>query len=260
MEKTPQKHRTPEEEELELKKKELRTLEEEYVEKELTLATLRAELHHFEIRYMKQVGYLYAILDDLEAQIAEEIADQNPRNEHVRHEANQARSKAQKSASESTHIEKVQVSGDKFKPSKTLKDLYKAAAKAIHPDFAENDDERERCHKVMALVNEAYEKGDENRLRSILEEWEASPESVKGEGTAAKLIRIIRRISLIRKRLDNIKEEIEQLVNSSLAGLKKNIDEGLTNGRDLLKEMATQIQSEIEEAKVRLAQLHQSKT
>lgn len=258
--KSVQKQQTPEDIELKKKQEELCELEAEFAEMELTLATLRADLHCFEIRYIKHVRRLYAILDDIEAQIAEEVALRYPRNTHVKNIAEQARSKAQKSASEADIANETHISETEFKPSESLRALYRSAAKAIHPDLAGDDTDRERRHKVMASVNEAYENGDENRIRTIIEEWEASPESVKGEGTPAELIRVIRRISLILKRLDNIKNEIEQLQNSSLALLKKKADEALSQGRDILKEMAITIQTEIQEAEERLTHIRQSKT
>lgn len=260
MSKNLQHRQAPEDIELLRKQEELRKLEAEFAEKELALATLRADLHCFEIRYIKQVGSLYAILDDLEAQIAEEVARQYPRDERARNVAEDARSKARKSESEAASVDDVHVSGDAFKPSERLKALYRTAAKAIHPDFANDDEDRARRHKAMASITEAYEKGDENRIRGIIEEWEESPESVKGVGTAAELIRVIRRISLIRKRLDNIANEIENLQSTSLGLLKRTFDDGLAQGRDILKEMAADIQTEIHEAKIRLDQMRQSKT
>jgi hypothetical protein len=255
-----QRRQTPEDVELERKREELRGLEAEFAEKELALASLRAELHRFEMRYIRQVGSLYAVLDELEAKIAEAVARQYPRNERAKNVAEQARSKARKSAAEASRADEADVPEDDFKPSERLKTLYRAAAKTIHPDLASDDADRARRHKAMASVNDAYEKGDENRIRAIIEEWEASPESVKGEGTAAELVRVIRRISLIRKSLDTIKNEIGQIRSSSLALLKTKVDDELAQGRDILKEMAVGIQAEITEAEKRLAQIRQSKT
>ena len=69
---------TPEERELEKKKAELAALEIELIQREIDLATLRAELTDFESRYLRTVGVLYAELDDIEAQIAEAQARRNP--------------------------------------------------------------------------------------------------------------------------------------------------------------------------------------
>ena len=249
------RHQTPEDIELENKQAELRELEATFAEKQLELATLHAELHRFEVLYIRQVGSLYAVLDELEAQIAETIALQHPNSARARKIAEDARSKAQKSASEVSQGDPTYPFGNEFKPSDTLKALYRSAAKALHPDLAEDETDRARRHKAMASINEAYARGDENRIRAIMEEWETSPESVKGDTTAAELVRVIRRISLIRRRLSEVENEIKRLQRSSLAVLKRKVDEGFAQGRDLLKEMADVIQEEIEGAKTRLAQL-----
>ena len=104
----------------------------------------------------------------------------------------------------------------------------------------------------MAEVNLAYENGDEAKLRSILADWESSPDTVEGEGVGAELIRVIRKIAQIQKRLTNIDAEIQQLNTSDLYQLKAKADETENQGRDLLEEMASQVEQQIEGAKERL--------
>ena len=59
------KHSTPEQQELEKKLTELKALEVELCERELELATLRAELADFERRYVATLGPHYAELDEM---------------------------------------------------------------------------------------------------------------------------------------------------------------------------------------------------
>ena len=77
----------------------------------------------------------------------------------------------------------------------------------------------------MAEVNLAYENGDEAKLRSILADWESSPDTVEGEGVGAELIRVIRKIAQIQKRLTDIDAEIQQLNTSDLYRLWVKADE-----------------------------------
>jgi len=59
--------------------------------------------------------------------------------------------------------------------------------------LAEDETERQYRNKIMAEINDAYENGDEDKIRTILEEWEDSPERVKGEGMGSELIRAVRK-------------------------------------------------------------------
>ena len=60
---------TPEEEELFRKREELAAVRTTLAERELELADFRSQLAVFNGRYMRQVGVLYAELDDWQAKI-----------------------------------------------------------------------------------------------------------------------------------------------------------------------------------------------
>ncbi len=239
---------TPEEEELQKKKVELASLEANLIQRELDLATLRAELSAFECRYLQTVGVLYAELDKIEAQIAEAQARRRPTDHQAQERAARARAQADESAQTA-----ASTTEPRAKPTETLKKLFRDAAKRIHPDLAANDADRARRQRFMAEVNRAYEEGDEARLRSLLADWEASPDTVEGEGVGAELVRVIRKIAQIQKRLTEIDSEIQQLRASDLYQLRARVNEAESQGRDLLKEMATQIKQQIIAAKQRLA-------
>jgi chromosome segregation ATPase len=89
---------TPEGQELEKKLEELASLEGELIQRELDLATLRAELAEFESRYLRTVGVLYAELDEIEAQIVEAQARRKPSDFKAQAQAGRARAQAQESS------------------------------------------------------------------------------------------------------------------------------------------------------------------
>jgi hypothetical protein len=245
------KQMTPEEIELEKKRAELSVLEEELALKELDLTTLQVDLEDLRRRYLRIVGVKLARLDDLEAQIAEIFARLDPKNEDDRKEADRSRTQAQESANTTGSIAEEEYETEPFKPSENLKQLYRDLAKKVHPDLAPDDQTRERRHRFMQEVNQAYSEGNEERLRSLLNEWESSPDSVSGEGTGAELIRIIRQIARVRVRIEAIIQEMEHHKESELYILKLKIDEVQDEGRDLLSEMAAEVDGQIKDADAR---------
>ena len=158
-----ERRRTPEEEELHRKHLKLTTLEGQLAERELELATLRAELGAFERRYLSRVGARYAELDELLAQIAEAEARRKPKHEAAQRQAAASREQADETArtAEAACESKQE---NHFHPSDTLKKLFREAAKAVHPDLAEDEEDRVRRNRFMAEANRAYEDGDENAL------------------------------------------------------------------------------------------------
>ena len=168
--------------------------------------SLLADLIHFEKRYLQTVGRRYATLDDLKAQIAEARARQNPQKPDARDNAKQARSKAQDSAraaGEAAASPSLDDAASTLPPnrSESLRKLYRQAVLLLHPDRTLIVEEKVKRHRLMAEVNAAYARGDEEAIRAILRDWHASPENVQGDGPGAELIRIIRTIAQVEKRL-----------------------------------------------------------
>ena len=248
------RRQTPEEKELHKKLSELAALEAELAQHELDLATIQGELRAFENRYLRIVGVRYTKLDEIEAQIAEALARINPKDNKAKEKAEQARYQAQESAHATGNIQE-QKEPLRFKPSENLKKLYREIAKLIHPDLATDEEERARRQHLMAEVNRAYEEGNEERLRTILREWESSPESVKGEGIGTDLVRIIRKIAQVENRFHIIEIEIAELKESDLYKLKTKVEEAEKEKRDLLSEMAGQIDKQIADARKRMVEI-----
>ena len=245
---------TPEEKELVRKLAELTVLQGELAQRELDLATLQAELHAFERMYLCIVGIRYAELDEIEAQTAEALAKAAPKNSEEQNRASQARSQANQSAKASKIGQEPGRRG-KFTPSDTLKKSYREVAKCIHPDLATDENDRTRRQHFMAEANQAYEGGNEARLREILREWESSPEAVKGDGVGAELIRVIRKIAQIERRSQAIESIIAQLRSSDLYRLKVEVERTEAEGRDLLAEMASRLDQQIADRRGHLTSL-----
>jgi hypothetical protein len=241
----------PEEQELARKREEQTALEAELADRELRAANLRAELGAFERTYLHEVGLRYAQLDELKAQIAERAANNQPGADRAQQAARDARARADETKSAAQEAENAPAPKS-FKASPEMKRLYREVAKRIHPDLTSDRDERTRRQLLMAEANKAYEAGDESQLNKILNAYEASPETVEGEGPGAELIRVIRRISQVRARIAEIEAEAEELLRSDLHQLKARLEEAERHGRDVLKEMVDKVEQQIAQAKQRL--------
>jgi hypothetical protein len=246
------KKMTPEEIELEKKRAELSILEDDLSLKELDLTTLQAVLEDLRRRYLRIVGVKLANLDGINAKIAEILSRLDPKDEEVKKEADRSRKQADESADATGSIAADEYEAEPFKPSDDLKQLYRDLAKKIHPDLAPNEQSRERRNRFMQEVNQAYSGRNEERLRSLLHEWESSPDSVVGEGTGAELIRIIRQIASVHARIEAIGREMKYLKETELYSLKLRVDEAQDEGRDLFTEMAEEVDGRIEKANTRL--------
>jgi hypothetical protein len=249
---------TPEEEELARKKVSLAGLEAQLADRELELAACRADLNHFEKRYLQAVGRRYALLDELNAKIAEARARQNPHSQDARDRASQARSQARESAravgdeNPESALPDDAASPRRPERSESLNKLYRQAARLLHPDLTLDGDEKKRRHDLMAELNEAYARGDEEKLRAILRDWHASPESVLGDGPGAELVRVIRKIAQVERRLKAIAAELDQLRQGELFQLKHQVEEAHADGRDLLTDLGEQLDRDIARAREEL--------
>jgi hypothetical protein len=238
---------SPEEEELARKREELAMLQAELAERELSLTNVRAGLAAFEGRYLRQVGTLYAELDEWNAKIAERLAKEEGTTES-RSAAAQARMQADESDS-AVHGEAAKA--QEFIPSAELKALYREVAKQVHPDLATDEGDRQRRDQFMAEANAAYQRGDAGALRRILEEYESSPESVRGAGIGADLVRVLRQLKQVRDRIAAIILEVATLAEAEIAKLKAEADIAVIEGRDLLAEMAASVHGRVNAAKQR---------
>ncbi len=236
-------HLKPEEQELARKLAEQASLEAELAERELRAASLRAELGAFERRYLHFVGSRYAELDEIQARLAEKAAREQPTSEPTQQAAREARVRANETRAAAG--EKSAREPRVFVASPEMKRLYREVARRIHPDLAADSGDRARREQLMAEANSAYERGDEGRLSVILADYDSSPESVRGEGPGAELVRVIRRLSQIRSRLAEIETESQQLLLSDLCQLKVLADAAEKDGRDIFQVMVASVDEQI---------------
>lgn len=86
-----------------------------------------------------------------------------------------------------------------------LREAYRAAAKRVHPDTADTDEERDRRTFVMAAINEAYERGDAEAIERILDGEAIRPGPVSDDDVRRRITITERKIAQVRVRLKQLK-------------------------------------------------------
>jgi hypothetical protein len=242
---------TPEEKELEIKKTQLTELEDTLASHELDLITLKTELSTFQRIYFQTVGKLLIEIDEVEAQIAERLAKKNP-SIATTEKANISRNQATQSFNDYEKESSPKLPIKDFVATDELKKLFRDAAKKIHPDLAKNEKDRIVREDLMKKLNEAYQDGDMEKIKSILEEYESSPDLIEGKDIGAVLIRMIRNIALVSSRVNQIKDEIQILINTDIYSFRNKLAQGKAQGRDLLQEMVNQLAVQLANLKKQL--------
>jgi hypothetical protein len=240
----------PEEKELARLEAEQAELKERVSAAELELETIKTETALFQSRYYQAVGQLYVQLDELDAAIAKLRLQQAPNDFTLKAHAEAAEQKAQKSAEEAGFVTAQPKPSPVISPE--LKQAYRQAVKLMHPDLTVTDHEHRRRTELMALVNLAYERGDQAAIEKLIEEFGEDPEWIIGEDIGSRIVKAVRRNAQLRRRLGQIQQEIDASQKSEIFQLKQNIEQAEAKGDDPLADLAQQLMQEISNRKMRL--------
>lgn len=230
----------PREDDIDGLRSRVKELEAVFGERRAEVDRVKADLAAFKIRYRSEVGLLHDELDDLDRAIDEA-------------ELGAAAMRAQTAADDpATPAGGERLDAAPRYTSDAVRKLFRDVAKAIHPDLAGDEHARDRRHSLMIEANRAYALGDEERLRSILQAWENSPEAVQGSDAEAERLRLVRRIAQIEEQLNVYATELSLQRDSALWRLKAMVDEAAAQGKDLIAETVTRLRRDIMVARNRL--------
>jgi hypothetical protein len=209
-------------------------------ERTAEIGRVKLELAAFKAFYQQEVGRLYEELDELEAAIARAELGEISKRTGGASTASNARGLAQGSEPLQRYV------------SDGVRKLFRDVAKAIHPDLADDAAARVRRHALMIEANRAYARGDEERLRWILESWERSPEAVPGSDPDAEHARLLRRIAQLEEEIASVAGDLDTLKDSPMWKLKAMVDEAAAGGKDLVRDMVARLRADILVARNRL--------
>ena len=244
---------TPEEIELDKKLRVLERLKDRLATSEEDMTDLRAELEQFEARYTIDVARLYAEHDEIEAQIAEEEYKLVPDDEEIKKKAEELRRKAEESAARAAEDEEKK--NRSFEPTAETRKAYHSLARIIHPDLALDAGEKEKRHGLMAELNQAYSTGDQAKLDRLAADYRAHPDLITGDTVGDQLVRVIRQIAQVKARLNALVIERKDTELSELYELRRKVEDEMSEGRDLLAQMAARTRAHIKKSERRLANL-----
>jgi hypothetical protein len=250
-------HPGPGAEELVRRRAQLQVLSRQLLDRERGLAAFSGELHAFETTYRKALGARYARLDEL-AELLDESAervveDGEPGPDDVgpaERYPGQGLPGGQNWAWGEREPEKEPER--RAVVNEDARRLFRQLARLIHPDLADDPQERERRTNLMVAANDAYEQGDVAALERLLEDWHASPEAVTGSGAAAELERTLRRIAQVEASITRIDEELAELDASAMGWLRRRVEKAAREGWDLLAHMVRELDRQIGEAQLEL--------
>lgn len=243
--------KTPEEIELGKKRDELTRIQRQQSELEQCYTTLKSEIRTFEQTYEKILGTRISELEDLEWQLKGLLGTDD--------EVTESESSPYEETFAQFH-HRTDLLDDDNGPvpdlqKKSLKNLYREVAKAIHPDLAPDEEERLRRQELMAVANQAYEVGNRAALEEILADWELGPDLMPGMDVALELVRIIRQIARVQQNIHALVRQIDELKATDIYCFKVRVDESLADGVDMLAEMAATVALDITKTRRRLAAL-----
>ena len=207
------------------------------------------------------VGRFYAQLDELDAQIANAQAGLSPDDAAAQDHAQAAQEQARKSAEEAGLIEAQPPPPLVITPQ--LKQAFRRAAMMMHPDRATTEPERLRRHGLMIKLNLAYERGDQQAIEKLVLEFIQDPvmqeiedpELIADQGVELRVLTTIRRTGQLRRRMDEIQEELQEKTQSDIYKLKITIERAELRGGDPLGDLAEQLLQELSERRIRLEEI-----
>lgn len=140
------------------------------------------------------------------------------------------------------------------KDERSLKDLYRELARRYHPDLTTDPEEKRWRSARMAEINQAYREGNLEALRRLAEA-PARPAPSPPPTREARLAALQAEIRRLDDLIAHLEAELGRLTRSHIVELMLEASLARRAGRDLLGEMAADLEAQIAEVQAELASL-----
>ena len=231
---------------------ELEQAQNDLIEAEAELADRLAEINAFEFEVEASLGPL---IDQLAA-LEEEIKDYVEQIERVRNKRVFGFDyvSADRQYERTWHVPPKAAPKPPPQPPSPgaeaeIKKLYRQLARRLHPDLAADDADRAYRTEKMAAVNNAYAARSLAELKALAQETEATrilAGRPRSDQTAEQMAQVLREeLARCRRRLREIRSELSRLDIHPSVQLSLEIKLTRRQGRDLLAEMAADLEKKI---------------
>jgi len=223
------------------------------IEAEARLADQLAEVNAFEFKFEARVGHLWDKLDALEGEIdAYNDRIQMMRDGYLSSERQYRRAwHAPPSSAATPPAQPLSPASET-----QIKRLYRQLARRFHPDLAVDDADRAYRTEKMAAINDAYAARSMTELEALAQEPDvqiraghvqpADRRSVQAGQTQAQLVQALQeQLTRCQRRLREIENELRRLYQRPSVQLSLEVKVARSKGRDLLGEMAADLERKI---------------
>jgi hypothetical protein len=203
----------------------------------------------FRLDALKRKTRVSSLLQDVEEKVSREFAEERRKTEDTQQEA----------SGFSEHFRRQQEEERRSALDETgeeeLKGLYRKLVQRYHPDLTRDSALLERHSRIMAAVNEAYEKRDLETLRKYMHDAEQE-EEIARETLEERLARLKTYYVQLLSTITGLEWELQQTRQSDTYVLREKVVKAREeSGRDLLQEMADTLQAEIRQETKTLSNL-----
>jgi len=132
-----------------------------------------------------------------------------------------------------------------------IKKLYRQLCRRFHPDLTQDLEERPWRTEMMTAINAAYAARSLVELQALAEKPDRSPSAETGTDEQ-RLAALRDKLRQIRRRLREVEQEIRELMDGSTMQMSLNVKFAQRRGRDLLAEMAADVEKDLARKRVEL--------
>jgi chromosome segregation ATPase len=223
----------------------------ELIQAEAQLADQLAEVNAFEFEFEARVGHLWDKLEALEAEIQQyEDRIQTMRNKQVFGYSYLSADRQYRRAWQAPPASAPTPPSQSLSPAgeAQIKQLYRQLARRFHPDLALDEADRAYRTEKMAAINDAYAARSLAELEALAEEPDLFIRTGRAHPgqTEAQLVQALQKaLARCQRRMREIESQLHSLHLRPSVQLSLEVKLARRQGRDLLEEMATELEHKI---------------